>query len=415
MPRSGNFVIIALILASSVLSLMMTLTVQAQDFEVIHSFTVENDGLNPNAGVMIADAEGNLYGTTADGGAYGYGAVYEVPANGGDETVLYSFRGGTDGANPTGPLLRDITGNLYGVAEFGGSFDGPCLFTSVGCGVVFRLTPAGKEKVLYTFTGGADGSAPMAGLINDSAGNLYGTTFYGGLGGGCGGSGCGVIFKLSPPGNESVLHTFAGPPDGQFPSAPLLRDGSGNFYGTTTGGGISDLGCAGAGCGVVFKLDSSENETLLYSFTGGADGGFPIGGALVMDSKQNLDGTAQLGGDTSCGYSTGCGVVFEVASAGNQIVLYTFMNRSDGAQPAGGLIRDAKGNLFGTTFDGGRGAGVVFELTTSGSERSLHIFDSADGASPVGTLLPYQGSFYGVTEYGGGGVFSGGEVFRFGP
>jgi uncharacterized repeat protein (TIGR03803 family) len=178
--------------------------------------------------------------------------------------------------------------------------------------VVFRLSPSGSETVLYSFTGGADGANPSAGLVRDAAGNLYGTTFLGGVeSGSCGGS-CGVVFKLSPTGSETVLHSFTGGADGANPSAGLIQDAAGNLYGTTFLGGVESDSCGGS-CGVVFKLSPTGSETVLHSFTGGADGAGPYAG-LIQDAAGNLYGTTSEGGANSvCPLSPGCGVVFRLA------------------------------------------------------------------------------------------------------
>ena len=217
------------------------------------------------------------------------------------ETVLYSFAGSpSDGANPLAGLIADRAGNLYGTTGFGGSSD---------FGVVFKLAPNGTETVLHFFAGGpSDGRTPFfsGGLIVDPAGNLYGTTFGGGA------SDFGVVFMLAPNGTETMLHSFAGSPtDGASPQAGLIIDGAGNLYGTTANGGASDFG-------VVFKLAPNGTETVLHSFAGGpSDGAGPVAG-LIADSAGNLYGT------TSGGGASGFGVVFKLAPDGTYTVLHTF-------------------------------------------------------------------------------------------
>jgi uncharacterized repeat protein (TIGR03803 family) len=290
--------------------------------------------------------------------------VFKLSPNG-TETVLHTFTGGSDGANPNGALIADTAGNLYGNTTYGG--DGGSCSHFGGCGVVFKLSPDGTETVLHTFTGGSDGANPIAGLIADRAGNLYGTTFFGGGRGSCY-RGCGVVFKLSPDGAETVLHTFTGGSDGSSPEAPLIADSAGNLYGTTDyGGGI----CSGpfAGCGVVFKLSPDGVETVLHTFTGGRDGADPSAG-LIADRAGNLYGTTFFGGGRgSCYGGTGCGVVFKLSPDGAETMLHTFTGGSDGASPSVGLglIADTAGNLYGTTTSGGVGAnGVVFKLSGTG-------------------------------------------------
>ena len=181
-------------------------------------------------------------------------------------TVLYSFTGGVDGGQPLAPLVRDSAGNLYGTAQSGGSFN---------FGVVFKVSPTGQQTVLHHFTGKADGGYPTAGLIQDAAGNLYGTTSGGGVRCIASGTGCGVIFKLDPAGNETVLYRFTAGPDGAFPGGTLLRDNSGTLYGTAAQGGIAGA-CGGLGCGVVFEISATGQHRVLYTFTGGTDGGEPV-------------------------------------------------------------------------------------------------------------------------------------------
>lgn len=406
--RSSAALRAVLWVACAMLPLMFASAAQAQGFSDVYIFNGEPDGANPTAGV-IADSEGNLYGTTYNGGAFGYGAVYEILVSG-YEMVLYSFTGGRDGAYPVGGLIRDAQGNLYGTTRFGGSTGSSCVNGSLGCGVVFVVSPEGKERILYGFTGGSDGSEPYSALIRDSAGNLYGTTLIGGLSGGCQGTGCGVVFKLARAGEETVLYTFGGSPDGALPVAGLVRDSAGNLYGTTQQGG--NPGCYFGTCGVVFEVDSSGNETLLYSFTGGSDGGNPDFGALILDQVGNLYGTTEVGGnDTSCGVTFGCGVAFQVTPTRAEIRLYAFNDGADGGFPLGGLVRDARGNLYGTASEGGDSCcnyGVVFKLSASGEETVLHSFEGTDGWEPEATLLVYKGRLYGTTAAGGPATAFGG-------
>ena len=210
---------------------VVTQSVQAQSFRVLYNFNAA-DGLNPKSG-LVRDKEGNLYGTTSYGGASHGGTVFKVDTAG-RETVLHIFTG-PDGIGPSAGLVRDKEGNLYGTTGGGGVSGGGLS----GEGTVFRLDTAGRESVLHSFTG-PDGANPIAGLIRDEAGNLYGTTAFGGFLN-CAGTGCGVVFKLDPAGNETVLHSFTWP-DGAFPFAGLVQDKAGNLYGTTTDGGASGFG-----------------------------------------------------------------------------------------------------------------------------------------------------------------------------
>ena len=284
-------------------------------------------------------------------------------------TVLRSFTGGSDGQRPVTGLLADAAGNLYGTAHSGG--DG-------GYGTVFQLDPSGTLTVLYSFTGRSDGAYPDSGLIADAAGNLYGTTREGGDLVSCNSPnthGCGTVFQLAPSGDLTVLHRFAGS-DGSRPVAGLIADAAGNLYGTTAAGG-DRTSCAAQfieGCGTVFQLDTSGILTVLHSFTGGSDGGNATAG-LIADGAGNLYGTTQEGGaPENCNRPYGCGTVFQLTPSGTLNVLNVFTG-SDGAHPHAdaGLLADAAGNLYGTTFGGGAGTsciggcGTVFELTVPAS------------------------------------------------
>ena len=341
---------------------------QAQTYEVLHQFHGK-DGAVPLAS-LFRDAAGNLYGTNQQAGddncslpikAVGCGVVFELDTTG-KGTVLHTFTGGADGSGSNAGLIGDAAGNLYGTTEQGG--DSSC--TAFGCGVVFKLNPDTRElTALYAFTDGADGAFPVAGLIRDAAGNLYGTTYGGGDLDNCTFvPGCGVVFKLETTGKETVLHTFTGKADGEGPFAGVIRDTAGNLYGTTAYGG--DLKCnPPTGCGVVFKLDTTGKETVLHTFAGKADGGSPIAG-VIRDTAGNLYGTTQDGGDLKCSPPSGCGVVFKLDTTGKEMVLHTFTGGKDGSFPDAGVIRDAAGNLYGTAAEGGDpscGCGVVFKLT----------------------------------------------------
>jgi uncharacterized repeat protein (TIGR03803 family) len=314
---------------------------------VLHRFNGANGGF-PSAGV-IQDAKGRLYGTTEYGGAYGSGTVFMVSKTG-RESVLYSFCPQsvcTDGANPYAGLIRDAKGNLFGTTFYGGSYNE---------GTVFKLSKVGKETVLYSFCRTdlcADGRNPYSGVIQDAEGNFYGTTSQGGT------TDSGTVFKLSKTGKETVLHSFIYGAEGAFPFAGVIQDTKGNLYGTTEGGGGSN--------GEVFRVSKTGEKSALYSFTGGSDGEMPVGG-VIRDAKGNIYGTTVLGGDMRCG--SGCGVVFKLDKTGKETVLRSFTGGADGSYSEAGVIRDAKGNLYGTTTEGGdlscdprSGCGVAFKLT----------------------------------------------------
>jgi uncharacterized repeat protein (TIGR03803 family) len=244
---------------------------------LLHSFTGGADGKAPYAGV-VQDEAGNLYGTTAGGGAYSWGTVFKLD-EAGTYTVLHSFAEGQDGASPSGDLLRDSEGNLYGTTFAGG--DG-------NSGIVFKVDATGRETVLYRFKGWPDGWSPNGALVRDNKGNLYGTTTVGGD------HDNGTIFKLDTRGAETVLYSFTGGADGSQPYAGLVRDKAGNLYGTTAYRG--NTGCHHRyGCGVVFELDTTGAYTVLHTFAGGADGGNSFAN-LILDRAGNLYGTAAVGG-----------------------------------------------------------------------------------------------------------------------
>lgn len=282
-------------------------------------------------------------------------------------------------------------------------------------GTVFKVSPEGKETVLHSFTGtGGDGANPVAPLIRDATGNLYGTTEYGGLfGDACGGNGCGIVFKLDPSGKETVLYSFAGIPqvDGMNPLQGLVRDSKGNLYGTTSQGGIYSYGNS---YGTVFKIDPAGKETLLHSFNPFNppydDGWYPMGGALLRDSEGNLYGTTYLGGEPHFG------VVFKLDASGTENVLYNFGGSGDGAYPYGALVRDTAGDLYGVTMQGGTyQGGTIFKLDDNNNETIVHSFGgSGDGAPPGGGLArDGAGNLYGTTTEGGSSYF--GTVFKLDP
>jgi uncharacterized repeat protein (TIGR03803 family) len=307
---------------------------------------------------------------------------------GGNETVLYSFTGGADGDQPYASLIRDAKGNIYGTTFFGGG-SAAC---NGGCGVVFKLDTSGEETVLHAFTGtGGDGANPYDGLVQDAQGDLYGTTVSGG-GSSAYSGGCGVVFGVNTAGKERVLYRFGEGADGAGPYAGLVMDAKGNLYGTTQYGGTF-------GAGTVFMLDKTRKETVLYSFSGGTDGRLPLLGYLVRDAYGNLYGTTQFGG------TYGAGTVFKLDNAHRETVLHSFSGGTDGSYPYAGLVRDAEGNLYGTTNQGGSsGYGTVFKLDRAGNETLLHTFTGTggDGAYPFDDLVrSANGNLYGTTFSGG--------------
>ena len=309
-----------------------------QGESVLYSFGLPagSDGQDPYAS-LVMDASGNLYGTTYYGGTNDTGTVFKITSSGA-ESVLYSFgpNTGSDGQYPAGSLIMDASGNLYGATQDGGKN---------GTGTVFKIIPSGAESVLYSFgpSPGADGKTPTAGLVMDASGNLYGTTQFGST------SDSGTVFQITPSGTESVLHSFGTGNDGNGPEAGLIMDASGNLYGTTYSGGTN-------GKGTVFKISPSGTESVLHSFGTGTDGQNPQA-RLIMDRSGNLYGT------TSGGGANGTGTVFQISPSGAESVLYSFGTGTDGQSPLAGLVMDASGNLYGTTYSGGtNGTGTVFRI-----------------------------------------------------
>lgn len=368
---------------------------------------------------LTRDAAGNLYGTAWTGGTSNLGVVFRLDPSG-NETVLHTF-GGPDGAYPESGVILDSAGNLYGTTSYGGSA-GNCYVSECGWGVAYKLAPSGQETILHVFSGGADGAEPAANLILDSAGNLYGTTAGGGA------FNAGTVFKLSPAGQETILYTFTGGSDGGYPHSGLTFDSAGNLYGTTEGGGAMYGG-------VVYKLDPTGNETVLYTFTmygnggGGPTGAFPTSG-VVLDSAGNLYGTTWAGGESSFGCEGyGCGVVYEMSEAGEFSLLFSFdEGGAGGAIPVAGLVRDSAGNLYGTAAGGGMdydvctgsyqgasgGCGLVFRVDPYGNETVIYRFTGADGGNPwAGVILDSSGNIYGTTY--GGGTANGGVVYKLTP
>jgi len=380
---------------------------QAQTFTVLHTFESAG-GSNPQASV-IEDRAGNLYGTAENGGAYNWGTAYRLTPQG-KFTVLHSFGAtSTDGLLPASPLLLDSKGDLYGTTVLGGDFCDTSGSSPISCGTVYKINSAGKESIVHAFLGSlptVDGANPFAGLIADSKGNLYGTTYIGfnGL------NQAGTAFELTPSGKETILHTFPGDGDGFAPYGPLVMDSSGNLWGTTFSGGENS--CLLEGCGTVFKLTKSSTgwtETVTFTFNG-ANGAHPYAGLSWDPHRRVFYGTTQFGGANTndCfdeGDPVGCGVLFELDSTGTQeTILHSFTGGADGKLPYAGLVLDPFGDLYGTTPDGGNGYGTVFVQTVVGDFITLHTFTGgADGAYPFGGLhLDLKKlALYGTTSEGG--------------
>jgi uncharacterized repeat protein (TIGR03803 family) len=428
--RSRNLSIGLTAVALVALTVLGTVTpATAQKEFVLHNFNNTGDGYRPASG-LISDNSGNLYGTTSDGGTYDGGTVFEMmPRTGGGwmEKILHNFNeaGNKDGYDPLGGVIFDASGNLYGTTNYGGAKNS---------GTVFELIPAAgghwDEKILYSFSDkGTGGNNPGSGLVLDSSGDLYGTTVGGGSGTGCGNAGCGIVFELTPQAGEAwaetALHSFSkNGTDGLYPLAGLIFDAAGNLYGTTYQGGSY-------GTGTVFELTPTAGgiwtETILNNFESGGTDGYESLAALTL-AAGNIYGTTFSGG-TGCASYGGCGTVFELTpTAGGswaETVLHYFAGGpSDGAGPYTGLVFDAAGNLYGTTFTGGTYAdgeysgGTVFKLTEvdgAWTETVLHNFGNGlDGQEPeAGLIFGANGNLYGTTS--SGGMDSVGTVFEITP
>lgn len=347
-------------LRTMLMLLVASLSAHAQTFTVLHAFSGAPDGAYPADGVFI-DASGNVYGTTVTGGdptcsnypqPPGCGAIFKIDGSG-TESILYSFGHG-HGDSPYATVVRDAAGNLYGTTLAGGHF----LY-----GTVFKLDVAGNETIIHNFDSHVanlgKGILPYDRVRLDSKGNLYGTTYAGGNGTGGASTGMGVVFTLTQTGIETVLYKFDCPVCGTgtgsgfgYPMSGVIRDSEDNFYGMTPTGGLATTQCTW-GCGVVYKIEKHGLGTILYAFTGGTtDGAYPTG-ELIRDAAGNLYGTTREGGGNACGDALGCGTVFKLDAEGNETILYRFTGNLDGGAPSGGLVRDSHGNFYGTTQFGG--------------------------------------------------------------
>lgn len=442
--RNSKARLLLWVVAAALATIVFVAAAGATTEKVIYEFQGGNDGYYPES-ALVADKAGNLYGTTYTGGGYSNcspfgescGVVFELsPKSGGGwtEKVIHAFQGNTDGGLPANGVAIDSNGNLYGVTSLGGTPAGGC-FSTGGCGKVYKLAPpkkkggTWKETTLYSFcsaSGCTDGAYPQSLVALDAAGNIYGTTNVGGLSGGCntdgfGGYGCGVVYKVSSAKKgwkETVLYTFSGSFDGGFPAGGVVLDKSGNVYGTTDS--------YGAGYGVVYELKSPKkngSETVLYAFTGGNDGSSPTT-SLLLDGG-NLYGTAPGGG------ADYFGTVFELQYANGswtEQTLYTFTGGSDGGTPYSPLVLKG-GSFYGTTYAGGTGTGcgfggtspcgTVFSLTSNQgtwTENVVYSFQAGtDGALPEnGVYFDKKGDMFGTTQGGGDhGVY--GVVYEITP
>jgi len=396
--------------AACALCASTAMALSAQTFTTLVNF-IGNNGANPHAG-LVQGFDGNLYGTTYFGGVSNQGTVFRMtPA--GTLITLHSFcaqSGCGDGANPLGGLVQATNGNFYGTTAAGGLYNS---------GTVFKITPSGALTTLYNFCSKGscwDGSKPSGVLIQATDGNFYGTTQYGGTGGGGG-----TVFRITPSGTLTSLASFCLHglcTDGSTPYGGLAQGTDGNFYGTTEyGGDYDDNGfCFDYGCGTVFKMTPTGTLTKLYDFCSQnaqssdgpanascSDGALPTG-ALVLATDGNFYGITS--------YGEGVGTVFKVTPGGTLTTLYIFCQEfgcPDGYAPIGGLVRATDGNFYGTTASGGASNyGTVFEMMPEGSLTTLHSFDQSDGTDPSGALIQYTGgALYGTTDEGGTNIYDG--------
>jgi uncharacterized repeat protein (TIGR03803 family) len=441
--------IVIVIVSITAITLSLCVAAHAQTESVLYIFGGGGDGQYPS-GTVAVDAKGNVYGTVSSGGessceGIGCGVLYELSPSSNSWTYsqVWGYQG-PDGDLPLGGVYLSSAGNLYATTNIGGNFS-YCTLFDTGCGTVGRFSPSSDgtwtQQTLLEFTGPGNGSYPLANVFLDKAGNLYGTTEYGGSSDYCNGaySGCGVVFKLSPDGNgewtESVLYVFQSGKQGRgrgfLPWSGVVVDSAGNVYGTTSSGGIV-TDCI-IGCGVVYKLSPTGTGawtySVIYEFTGKSDGAYPIGG-VILGPKGNLYGAAQQAGDLSACNGQGCGTVYELSPRANgswQFQLLHTFSQTDGDGPSGTLTFDRKGNLYGTTLtggdlscSGGYGCGTVFRLSPSSKGwqlATLHAFNNPpDGALPsAGVTLDASGNIFGETQYGGLTSLCCGTVFEIKP
>jgi uncharacterized repeat protein (TIGR03803 family) len=379
----------------------------AQTFNTLVHFN-GNDGYYPTMS-LTQGVDGKFYGTTEYGGHYcpgpskSCGTVFKIGAQGA-LTQLHRFVG-TDGSFPMAGLVQVTDGNFYGTTLRGGT---------TGDGTVFQITPQGTLTTLYNFCPQdpvcTDGSVPATGLVQATNGNLYGTTTYG-----HGHNAAGTVFKITLAGVLTTLHTFD-LTDGAYPEGALIQANDGNLYGTTYEGGSNRACGLSFGCGTVFRITPGGVLTTLYSFcaqTNCADGAGPQA-ALVQATDGNFYGTTFYGGaNDTC--DLGCGTILRITPAGVLTTLYSFCaqtNCLDGSAPEAGLVQATDGNFYGTTVSGGNmDAGTIFQITPDGALTTLYSFCSqpycADGWGPVGGMIQAtDGNFYGTTASNGGTVFS---------
>jgi len=359
--------------------------------------------------------DGNLYGTTSEGGAYQHGTVYKItPA--GDLTTLHSFCSQSncpDGWFPIAQLIQATDGNFYGTASEGGTVNPECLY---GCGTIFRISPSGLMRVLHRFCADMqpdclDGQDPFGPLVQATDGNFYGTTYFGGK------FEWGTVFRLTPEGVLTTLYTFCPGegtcPDGSSPSSGLIQASDGNLYGTTSGDNVLPDCSLNQGCGTVFKMTLDGTLTTIYNFcaqTDCTDGRNPFAG-LVQASDGNLYGATRGGGaNANSNCQQGCGTFFKITTGGELTTIYSFCsqtNCADGSQPSATPIQGTDGNFYGTASTGGAYGGeyyggAIYQVSSDLTVKTLLSFNGSTGTSePAGLFQDTNGIFYGANVAGG--------------
>lgn len=385
-----------------VLCVATAIAARAQTFETIANFD-GTDSAFPQFMSLVQGTDGNLYGTTVGGAnTNSAGTVFKVSSRGA-LTTLYSFctqPNCTDGQQPDGGLTRGTDGHYYGTTYYGGSTS-----CSSGCGTIFAITPQGELTTFYRFCAQTctDGIHPSAGMVQGIGGDFYGTTWSGGASNG------GTLFKISSGAALRTIYDFCSQPncaDGERSFAKMIQATDGKFYGTTWIGGTNDSG-------TVFKVTPDGKLTTLHSFDL-TDGALPS--ALVQATDGSFYGVTNEGGDLGCEMPYGCGTLFRINRRGELTTLYVFES-TDGAFPFGTLVQATDGNLYGTTIVGGdltcnapHGCGTVFQITPGAKLTTLHSFELLDGVYPYGGLVQdTNGAFYGTAT--NGGAHNGGTVF----
>jgi uncharacterized repeat protein (TIGR03803 family) len=367
-------------LALAVFVAIFTITAQAQ-FSVLYNYGTNFDDPITPSGVVAQGRDGKLYGAAAFGGAFSCGAVFKITTNGTYSKIHDVETNTNEGCYLEGGLTLGTDGNFYGTTAEGGVGSG---------GTIFKMTPSGSVTVLYSFTNGSDGGFPFAPPVQARDGNFYGTTSEHGA------NGYGTVYKLTSGGTFSTLHQFD-LTDGAAPLGPLVQGTDGSLYGTASSGGADGL----LGSGVVFKITTAGNLTVLHSFSDNPDGAEPDAG-LIQGTDGNYYGTTRSGG------TSGAGVVFKITPAGTLTVLHSMESTADGGNPVAGLVQASDGNFYGANVIGGSlGYGTLFKITASGTFSVLYNFDGTTGSEPSSTLFQHTNGILYSDAFCGGRITSG--------